>query len=75
MECDFGNEETKAELEARLKACTNILDDSKFLMVSEAHEGIIIRIHTCVTKSLTQRYMDIQCHDIFFLKNQKHQPK
>ena len=45
VECDFGNEETKTELEARLKACTDILDDSKFLMVSEAHEGIIIRIN------------------------------
>jgi hypothetical protein len=42
VECDFENEETKTELEARLKACTSILDDSKFLMVSEAHEGIII---------------------------------
>ena len=74
MECDFGNEETKAELEARLKACTDILDDSKFLMVSEAHEGIIIRIsiYYIMTKPLTQRYMDM--HDIF-LKNQKHQPK
>ena len=48
MECDFGNEETKAELEARLKACTDILDDSKFLMVSEAHEGILILLYALV---------------------------
>ncbi len=46
MECDFGNEETKAELETRLKACTGILDDSKFVTVSEAHEGTYIVYYT-----------------------------
>lgn len=44
VECDFRDEETKAELAARLKACTGTLDDIKFLSISEACEGIAYNI-------------------------------
>ena len=43
VECDLGDEETKTELEARLKACSGILDGNRFLMVSETHEGMHIK--------------------------------
>ena len=46
MECDFGNEKSKTELEARLKACSGVLDNNRFLTVSETHEGM--NFHACM---------------------------
>ena len=48
VECDCRNEETKAELEERLKACTGTLDDIEFLLISEAHKGTITVYYACV---------------------------
>ena len=45
MECDFRDEETKAELGARLKTCTDTLDDIEFLSLSEACKGIAYNMH------------------------------
>lgn len=52
VKCDCRDEDTKTELEARLKACTGTLDEVEFLSISEACAGIIIiiiLIEACIT--------------------------
>ena len=41
MKCDCRDEETKADLEAKLKTCSGMQDKLKFLSISEADEGTI----------------------------------